>query len=260
MIRVCDCDVAHHLLAGRHLLPLQHSPLGLTDDLADQRQDVIDLRYQALGLRLSLAADRSEGIADLLRLSDRGFRCCQQFCIDPFPLLGLILPDSPPQPVQRLQTAAHGSHPRPERTLHVPELLLDQRLAPSDGTSQYSHPIRQETAIGGMVDIRLHHRPIDSQLPACGDLRVSRQLDHPIIERMQGLGSNGLGPPLQGAEIGHGPKVDPTEPTQDDTVSYPLLGLAVAPIVEMFHDQQPEDRLTGGGVSAVDQRQTIARP
>jgi len=42
-----------------------------------------------------------------------------------------------------------------------------------------------------------------AQLPPLGHLGLSCQFHHPIIERVERLGPDGVGPALQGAEIRH---------------------------------------------------------
>ncbi len=244
----------HDLLFGWHLLPVEDPLPRLTDDLLYQRECLIDLADQSLCLCLPLAADRSEGVTDLLCLLDRRLRRGQEGHIDPFPLLGFVLAEAPSEPMQGLQSPPHRPHPGSKGVPDPSQLLSDQRLAPSDGTAEDTDPVSEEGAVGGMVDGRLHRRPIDSQLPPLGHLGLSCQRHPPIIESVQRLGPDGVGPALQRAEIGHRLNVDPTEPPQDDTVSYPLLGFTITPVIEVLHDQQPEDRLTGRGVAAVEWR------
>ena len=166
----------------------------LTDDLLDQGKIVFDLSVETLGLVLPLSADLSEGSADLLHLADRGLGCRQEFPIHGFALFRLVLSDPPSQPMQRLETSAH----RPQSgTKGIPgafEVLLDERLTPTDDARQDSDTVGEEAAIGRVVDRRLHHGPIDAQLPALGDLRLPRQLHHSIVEGAQGLRLDGLSP------------------------------------------------------------------
>lgn len=96
--------------------------------------------------------------------------------------------------MQRLQSTSHGPQPGPEGIAHTRELVLDHGLAPLDDPSQDPDPVCHQPTLRRGVDRRLDHRPIDAQLPSRGDLRLSSQHDHPIVQGVESLGTDRLSP------------------------------------------------------------------
>jgi hypothetical protein len=137
-------------------------------------------------------------------------------------------------------------------------VLLDQGFAAADDATQDANPVREEAAVGWVVNGRLHHRPINAQLASLGNLGLSGQFDHSGIERLQRVGMDSPGPAIEGTGIRHGFEVEATEPTEDQAVGHKMHRLTIAPVIEVLDHQQPEDGFTRSGVATGHEGQGIA--
>ena len=63
------------------------------------------------------------------------------------------------------------------------------------------------------------------------------------LSGVQGLGAQRVGPADQRALVGHRLEVDPTEPTQYQAVGHPLGGFLIAPPIQVFAQEYPQDHL-----------------
>jgi hypothetical protein len=80
-----------------------------------------------------------------------------------------------------------------------------------------------------------------------------------IQQLVQGLGLNGVRPTDEGGIVWHRLPVDATELAQDQAVPDPLLGLRVAPAVEVFDDEHAQHHLDGRGRPPVRERVGMTR-
>ena len=101
-----------------------------------------------------------------------------------------------------------------------------------------------------MVNRGLHHRAIDSHLPPTRDLELPSERDDVVEQRLQRLRSDEPRPPEEGRVIGDPLPAEAAELPQDEAVADEVLGLGVAPVIEPFDDQQPEDDLDRRGGAA----------
>ena len=133
----------------------------------------------------------------------------------------------------------------------LPSMVAEHRLPPTnhppidDGTGaghgapQYPHPIGQQTAVGGIVNVRFHHRTIDPQLLSLCDACGLRLLDHQIIQGVQRFRCNQRFTRLDGTVIRHILIVDMTEASPPQAAFHFVFHLAITPAV-----QPPQDRQT----------------
>jgi hypothetical protein len=78
------------------------------------------------------------------------------------------------------------------------------------------------------VDVGLHGGGVDAELAAAGDLQAPRQLDDPVVELLERLGPDGVGPADQDGIVGDLLEIDAAELPQDQAVVDEELRLGVA--------------------------------
>jgi hypothetical protein len=104
------------------------------------------------------------------------------------------------------------------------------------------------------VDVRLHRRGVDPELATAGHLQRPGQLDHPVVERLERLRPDGVGPTDQRGVVGDLLEVDAAELAEHQAVVDEVLGLLIAPAVEAHDHEHPEDDLDRGGGAAAGPR------
>jgi hypothetical protein len=97
------------------------------------------------------------------------------------------------------------------------------------------------------VDRRRHDRTVDAQLAATRHLEAARQVGHPIQQPMHRRRLQQIGPAHQCRVVRHRLEAKTTELAQHQAVANEVLGLRVAPVVQVLHDQQPQDHFNGCG-------------
>ena len=112
-------------------------------------------------------------------------------------------------------------------------------------------PVTDQAAVGGEVDVGLDRRGVDPELAAAGHLQRPGQLDHAVVERLERLRPDGVGPADQRGVVGDLLEVDAAELPQHQAVVDEILGLGVAPGIEPHDDEHAEDDLhrCGGAAS-----------
>ena len=90
---------------------------------------------------------------------------------------------------------------------------------------------------------RFDHRAVDAQLAPTRHLQLLSQLGHAIQQAVQRLGLDQVGPAQQRRVVRHRLQSQSAELAQHQAVIDKVLGLLVAPGVQMLDDQQPQDHL-----------------
>src|SRR5215204_425069 len=96
-----------------------------------------------------------------------------------------------------------------------------------------------------MVDVGLHHRAINPELPAAGDLQRAGQLNGAFVERGDGLGADHVRPADEGGVVGNLLQIKAAELAQNYGLVDEALGLLVAEVVEPLYYEHPQDHLHG---------------
>src|SRR5919112_1628606 len=86
-----------------------------------------------------------------------------------------------------------------------------------------------------MWDVGLHHRAINPELPAAGDLQRAGQLNGAVVERGDGLGADHVRPADEGSVVGNLLQIKAAELAQNYGVVDEALGLLVAEVVEPLY-------------------------
>src|SRR5690242_11735661 len=76
-------------------------------------------------------------------------------------------------------------------------------------------------------------------VPATFNVHAATQLRHGVQQPMHRLGLHDIGPAHQGRVMRHWLQTLSAELTQHEAVADEVLGLGVAPVVEVLYDQQP---------------------
>ena len=97
------------------------------------------------------------------------------------------------------------------------------------------------------MDVRLDRRGVDPELAAARHLPRPGELHHAVVDRLDGLGPDGVGPADQRGVVGDALEVDAAELAQHQAVVDEVFGLLVAPGVEPHDDEHAEDHLDRGG-------------
>jgi hypothetical protein len=108
------------------------------------------------------------------------------------------------------------------------------------------------------VDVGLDRRGVDPELAAPRHLQRPGELDHPVVQRPQRLGADGVGPADQDGVVGDLLEVDPAELAEHQAVVDEVLGLLVAPAVEPHDHEYAKDDLDRGGGTAAGPRARAA--
>ena len=103
------------------------------------------------------------------------------------------------------------------------------------------------------MDGGLDHRAINAQLAASGNLELVREADDMVEQVMECGGLDQVGPADEGGGVWHTLEVDAAELTQDETITDPVRGLGVAPVVEVLDDQHAQDDFDRGGGATIDE-------
>src|SRR5215204_69145 len=133
----------------------------------------------------------------------------------------------PPRPRRGVPCVRNPSAFRPcgERFLaQVGALLAECLSSPPEETAYYPHPVTQQAAVGGMMDLGFHHRRVHLQLPPAGDFQRSSEVDGPIIQGRHRLGTYLVGPTDEGGLIRSTLWIQAAELPQDDRIADEALG------------------------------------
>ena len=150
-------------------------------------------------------------------------------------------------PVQLLRQLADGADPAAERLLQPGGGLAQRGPGPPQQPRDDPHAVADQAAVGGEVDVGLDRRGVDPELAAAGHLQRPGQLDHPVVERLERLRADGVGPADQRGVVGDLLEVDAAELAEHQAVVDEVLGLRVAPAVEPHDHEHAEDDLHRGG-------------
>ena len=135
---------------------------------------------------------------------------------------------------------------------------LEQRFGALNRAREHADPVGEQRTIDGIMDVRGDDGAIQAQLAAAGDVLLTGQGDDVIEQPLEGRRLNEVGPAQQRGIVGHARRVDAAELAQDEAVADPLLGLFVAPVIQVLDDQQAQDDLDGRGGPAEGGRARIA--
>ena len=150
-------------------------------------------------------------------------------------------------PVQLLRELADGPDPAAERLLQPGGGLAERGLGPPQQPRDHPHAVADQAAVGGEVDVGLDGRGVDAELAAPGHLQRPGQLDDAVVDPLDGLRPDGVGPPDQRGVVGDLLEVDAAELAEHQAVVDEVLGLLVAPAVEPHDHEHAEDDLDRGG-------------
>jgi hypothetical protein len=161
--------------------------------------------------------------------------------------------------VQLLRQPPDGAGPAAERLLQPGGGLAQRRPGAAQEPRDDADAVADRAAVGGEVDVGLDGRGVDAELAAAGHLQRPGQLDHPVVERLDRLRADGVGPADQRGVVGNLLEVDAAELAEREAVVDEVLGLGVAPAVEPHDHEHAEDHLhrrrgaasrTGPGMTA----------
>ena len=103
--------------------------------------------------------------------------------------------------------------------------------------AKYAHPVIEQGASARMVDVGLHHRPINVQLPPVRHLALAGQRGDVVKQGLHGRRLDQLGPTDQGGVVGDVFGRDATGLTQHQAIGNEVLGVLEVPAVEVLDDQ-----------------------
>jgi hypothetical protein len=117
--------------------------------------------------------------------------------------------------------------------------------------AQHLHASIAQRAVGGGMDGGFHDRPVEPPLATRRDLARARQPNDVVAHAVQGGRFEQIGPAAQGRSLRHGFHRDPTALAPHQTVADPGLGGLVAPPIQVFNPQHPQDDLDRGRRASV---------
>jgi hypothetical protein len=83
-------------------------------------------------------------------------------------------------------------------------------------SAQDPHPIQEKSAVGGMVDVGLHHRRVNPQLASTGDSQRWSEFDGLVVEGGHRLGADHIGPADEGGVVRSALQIEAAKLPQDD--------------------------------------------
>src|SRR5215207_11369673 len=173
---------AQDLLSCRHLLIVEDAASRLSNPLLHQRHEVFKAlqkppRYKVIGMF-------SQRFDDPYRLSTARLGDPDQLPVSFFEFLFGFLTFASCDPVQPLSCAPDAAVASTEDLLAQSVDLFGRKhlLRSSEQAAQNPHPVAKKSAIGGVMDVCLHHHGIHPQLASASHLQRMSQLDCSIVE------------------------------------------------------------------------------
>lgn len=108
------------------------------------------------------------------------------------------------------------------------------------GAREHPHAIAQQTAVGRIVNISLHHRRIDPQLAARNDLLLLRDRHHALMNALDALRPQGEAELAQGLGVRHSLRAHARELAIDQVRAHLTLEDRVAPVADVLQQQQAQ--------------------
>ena len=175
-----------------------------------------------------------------LGLSDHRPGAAHEFAVErAHPKLDRFLFRLPAQLRDREDAA--GDTPRPITESH--HAVRRRGAQPFQRPGQYAHAIREERAVGGVVDIRLHDRGVHPQSPAPDDPTLARQGHQAFDQPLEDVRAQAVAEPDERLRVGHPLAVDAAERPVHQTAADLPLALVEGPVEQVLQDQHPEDDL-----------------
>jgi hypothetical protein len=216
----------HQFFQRGHSFPLDHPPRRLRDYLADQRDDVVQNDRQFLA---SLGRLGLEPCANLLGLPHGRPRDVEHVLIGGLHPVGCLRAALPRRLHDPFHLALGTARAIPQDRARQGRNHLEHLRCFDQRPAEHPHATVEQGAVGGVMDISFHDRPIDTPLAATRDLERPRQHDDVIEQVVQGRRLEQVGPAEQGRIIRHGLRIDATELAQDQAIADPALGSLIAP-------------------------------
>jgi hypothetical protein len=148
-----------------------------------------------------------------------------------------ILARPPAQLHDREDSAGHA--PRPIAQRH--DAVGHCGAEPLQRPGQHADAIRQEGAVGRIVDVRLDHGRVDAQPPPAHDAPLAGDHHQARQKRLQRRAVEDLGEPDQGLRVGDAFALDAAEGSVDEVGPDLALALVKASVEQMREHKHPED-------------------
>ena len=136
---------------------------------------------------------------------------------------------------------AAGDTPRPIAKRH--DAVRHGGAQPRQRPGQHPHAIREERAVGGVVNVRLHDRGVHPQPPAPDDPALARQGHQALDQPLEDVRPQAVAEPDERLRVGHPLAVDAAERAVHQTAADLALALVEGPVEQVLQDQHPEDDL-----------------
>ena len=103
------------------------------------------------------------------------------------------------------------------------------------------HHIPQQRVVGRMMDVGLHHRGVDPQLPTVLQSELDRRPNHQVVDGFERLRRQSDEAALKRIVFGHRRAIEVGELTQRQSISDPLTQLAIVPVLEPHQNKRAQD-------------------
>ena len=167
-------------LALRVVVAAQHSLLGLSDHLLDQREKVselADLRFHPQPLAYHLQSFLPPSFDHVARLSHHAPSQCQQLLVTVPHALLVGLGEALGGTADLQQTMFHRAC-----VMHYFHgSLLALASDPFEAAAEHPDAIAQKRAVGGVVNVAFDDRGIGSNFSSLGYALLAGQADHPLM-------------------------------------------------------------------------------
>ena len=113
-----------------------------------------------------------------------------------------------------------------------------------------AHRIPQQGGIGREMDIGFHYGSIDAQPLAIFQTELDGGLDHRLIDRLQGGGSEPVEGTVESIMLGHAMTVEVRKGAQGMAVIDAFAQLAIIPVFDAHKDERAQGLCRGNAVAA----------
>ena len=220
----------HQFLGGRHRGFFQDTSLGLHCSLIEPWQHLRKPPGQPP--RRRVVAGTCEGLEHPPALRPGSLRHGDQPPIRGLQGRPALIALAAGDPVQLLRQPPDGADPAAERLIQPGGGLAECGLGTPQQPRDDPHAVADQAAVGGEVDVRLHRRGVDPQLTPARHLERPGELDDTVVQGLERLGADRVGPSDQGGVVGDALEVDAAELPQDQAIVDEVLGLRVAPAIQ----------------------------